>query len=418
MPQPTHRNDWRVTVALFATVGIVESFAFGHLGAFTPLYLDQLGVAADQIPRWTGLLSAVGFVLGVPLLPFWGVWADRYSRKLVIVRSSFAGALMFALAALSQNAWQLAGARLLSGFVLGNTGVMLAVQAEISPRDRLASAIALITAGPPLGIAIGPLFGGAIVQRYGVPTLLMIDAAMTLGVAIMLIVVLREEPRTRRTDVSTGRMLHESLSNIINTPLIRRLFGIGFVVLLGLALAQPFVPIRIEQLFGKRPNLPLIIGALASVSGLTMALCTPLWGRLSDRIGHSVVLRIGIISTAAMLGAQALGSSLGWFTLGRIGQGMVQGSVEATITALVALYAPTDRRAAILNLSRLPAQLSWFLGPLIGAGLSVLGIPAIFGISAACTLLGFWGAMRLPDTRVAQPEWSVERSATPPTRGS
>src|SRR5258707_9985883 len=114
-------NDWRALLALFTLAGVVESQAFGHLGAFTPLFLPQLGVAGREVPTWTGILSALGFVIGLPLLPFWGVWADRYGRKLIIVRSAYVEGVLFTVAGLSPNVWVLALARLLSGFVLGNT---------------------------------------------------------------------------------------------------------------------------------------------------------------------------------------------------------------------------------------------------------------------------------------------------------
>lgn len=406
---PDHRNNWRVTVALFALTGIIESFAFGHLTAFTPLYLEQLNVPAAQIPRWTGLLAAFAFILGIPLLPFWGVWADRYSRKLVIIRSSYAGALMFALLALSSNVWQLAAARMLSGLVLGNTGVMIAVQAEITPRDRLGLAIGLVTAGNPLGVALGPLFGGFIVQRWGVATLLMIDAALTVGVALLLTVFLHEEPRDRRTDARIGELLRESLANIARTPLVVRLFGLAFVVMLGMNLAGPFVPIRISQLYaGPESTVPVIIGAIVSSMGVAMALTTPLWGRLSDRIGYVPVLRVAVLGVGLMFGVQALARSLPLFVAGRIGQGLVQGGIDAAIVALIALRTPDDRRASVLNLSRLPLQMTWFLGPTLGALLSSLGLPAIFGAATALSFLGF-GATLLLDRE--QQELAPERAS-------
>lgn len=405
---PDHRNNWRVTVALFALTGIIESFAFGHLNAFTPLYLEQLNVPADQIPRWTGLLAAFAFILGIPLLPFWGVWADRYSRKLVIVRSSYAGALMFALLALSANVWQSAAARMLSGLVLGNTGVMLAVQAEITPRDRLGLAIGLVTAGNPLGIAIGPLFGGFIVQRWGVATLLMIDAALTVGVALLLTIFLHEEPRVRRTDARISVLLRESLANIARTPLVVRLFGLAFVVMLGMNLAGPFVPIRISQLYsGPESEVPVIIGAIVSSMGVAMAVTTPLWGRLSDRIGYVPVLRVAVLGVGLMFILQAVAWNLPLFVSGRIGQGLVQGGIDAAIVALIALRTPDDRRASVLNLSRLPVQLTWFLGPILGALLSSFGLLVIFGAGAALLLLGF-GATLLLDRE--QRELAPERA--------
>jgi MFS transporter, DHA1 family, multidrug resistance protein len=405
---PDHRNNWRVTVALFALTGIVESFAFGHLSAFTPLYLEQLNVRPDLIPRWTGVLAAISFLLGIPLLPFWGVWADRYSRKLVIIRSSYAAALMFALLALSGNVWQLAGARMLSGLVLGNTGVMLAVQAEITPRDRLGLAIGLVTAGNPLGIALGPLFGGFIVQRWGVATLLLIDAALTLVVALLLTILLREEPRVRRSDARIGVLLRESVANIARSPLVLRLFGLAFVVMLGISLATPFVPLRISQLYGgPETQVAVIIGAIVSSMGVAMAISTPFWGRLSDRIGYVPVLRAGVLCVALMFGVQALAWSLPLFVAGRIGQGLVQGGIDSAIVALIALRTPADKRASVLNLSRLPVQLTWFLGPILGALLSPLGLLTIFGAAALLSLLGF-GATLLLDRE--QRELRAERA--------
>jgi DHA1 family multidrug resistance protein-like MFS transporter len=295
--------------------------------------------------------------------------------------------------------------------VLGNTGVMLAVQADITPRERLGLAIGLVTAGNPLGVALGPLFGGFVVQRWGVATLLLIDAVLTAIVALLLTLLLHEEPRVRRTDVSVGALLRESLVNIVRTPLVLRLFGLGFVVMLGVSLAGPFVPIRIDQLYtGAKSQVPLIIGGIVSSMGVAMAVSTPLWGRLSDRIGYVAVLRIGVLSVGLMFVVQSLARSLPLFVAGRIGQGLVQGGIDASIVALIALRTPLERRAAVLNLSRLPLQLTWFLGPVLGALLSPWGLSPIFGIAAALSLCGF-GAALLLDARAPAAERAVPEQA-------
>ncbi len=67
------RDDWRVLLAVFTVAGVVESQAFGHFNAFTPLFLQELHVPGGQVATWTGILSALGFVIGIPLLPFWGI---------------------------------------------------------------------------------------------------------------------------------------------------------------------------------------------------------------------------------------------------------------------------------------------------------------------------------------------------------
>ena len=91
---------------------------------------------ADRL-AFVGLFSSLVFVVGLPLVPLWGVWADKYSRKAVIVRSALVEAVVFACVALSREPWQLALSMLLIGFQLGNTGVMLAGIRDVTPLRRL-----------------------------------------------------------------------------------------------------------------------------------------------------------------------------------------------------------------------------------------------------------------------------------------
>ena len=82
-------------------------------------------------------------------MPLWGVWADKYSRKAVIVRSALVEAVVFTLAALAREPWQMAIAVMLIGFQLGNTGVMLAAIRDVTPKARLGTTIGLFGAAGP-----------------------------------------------------------------------------------------------------------------------------------------------------------------------------------------------------------------------------------------------------------------------------
>nr|MBA3959980.1 MFS transporter [Chloroflexota bacterium] len=73
----------------------IETVGFGHFIAFLPLLVTDIGVPAPDVPTTVGLLSAAALLVGMPLVPFWGAWADRYSRKLIIVRSALVEAVLF-----------------------------------------------------------------------------------------------------------------------------------------------------------------------------------------------------------------------------------------------------------------------------------------------------------------------------------
>lgn len=433
--KPAHRNNWHLLLVLFVLAGIVESQAFGHLGAFTPLFLQELRVPPAQVPSWTGIMSALAFVLGLPLLPFWGVWADRFGRKLIIVRSAYVEGVVFTVAALSPNVWVLALARLLSGFVLGNTGVMLALLADVTPRRRLGLAVGIASAGFPLGAAIGPYFGGLIAQGPGIRALLLVDAGLSALVGVVLTLLVREEPRVVAAGASAMRLLRAAVRDVLASPSVVRLFNVYFMAMFGISLASPFMPILIQRLYqGPEALVAGVIGATLTLAGIAMAVTTPIWGRLGDLVGRQRVLPVCLFALFAGLAAASLAPTLFALQATVLGVGLFQGAVGTTIIALLALLAPEERRAPILNFALLPSQLSWFLAPITGAGLVALAgqIPALSGMvvrvpfaaGALAMALATLVALRLaawlrPDRQSAhtanadQTEAPAERTAQP-----
>ena len=119
-------QDWRILLLVFWITSMVEGLGVSQIFALLPTYLREMGVAAQDRLAFIGIFSALIFVVGMPLVPLWGAWADKYSRKVVIIRSALVEAVVFAAVALAREPWQLALAMLLIGFQLGNTGIMLA----------------------------------------------------------------------------------------------------------------------------------------------------------------------------------------------------------------------------------------------------------------------------------------------------
>lgn len=410
MPQ-RHANNWMVLLLVFVMAGVVESQAFGHLTAFRPLYLQQLGVPGANIATWTGVLAALAFVIGLPLLPFWGVWADRYSRKLIIVRSAYVEGVMFTVAALAPNVWVLAVAQVLGGFVLGNTGVMLAMLADVTPRKRLGMAVGIASAGFPIGSSIGPFVGGLIAQGPGIRALLGIDAGASALMGLILTLIIREEVHKVVKGETVGRMLRAAVHAIVSSPIVLRLFILYFLAMYGYSLAAPFIPILLQHWYAGDPReLAGMIGTTLTLSGITMAIMTPIWGRIGDTAGRWIVLPISLMGIMAGLLVAALAQSLFPLQLTIIGMGLFQGGVGTTVIALLALLSPEERRAPILNFSLLPSQLSWFFGPITGAALARVSLTMPFFVGAGSVVVALVFACVLA--------WQARGSATAAKAGA
>jgi MFS family permease len=382
-------QDWRLLLAVFCVTSMVESLGVSQIFAFAPAYLSQMGVADADRLHFIGLFSALIFVVGAPLVPLWGVWADKYSRKAVIVRSALVEALVFACVALSREPWQLAGSMLLVGFQLGNTGVMLAAIRDATPRPRLGTAIALFGASGPIGMAIGPVLGGRIVDglHQGLPAIFWVSAGLSVGTALLVTFGSRE---VRPSVVPQGRLLSlafGAVRGVLTDPSIRRVFVIFGVAFLGAQMSRPYLPVLVENVNGK-VDLASAIGFVSGTAALVGALVSPIGGWIGDRVGFRPVLIGGLLLGGVSAAVLPLLPSVGTLAVGVLVFGACYSVEAAMVFGLLATEVPAERRSATLNLVYLPLYAAGIIGPILGAIVVGFGIWAPFAAAAVVFVTG------------------------------
>jgi MFS transporter, DHA1 family, multidrug resistance protein len=375
---------WAVVAALFAATTCVESMSWNQLTAYSPLYLRELQVPAAQVPAWIAAISSLGWIIALPMAPFWGVLADRYSRKLVIVRSAALEAVIFAGWALSTSPWMALLFRSLSGFILGNTGVMLAVQASTTPRQRLALAVGIVGAGSPAGRAVGPILGALLVHLVDVRGMLLFDAALSALMAVVLMVVMREGEHLRPADLRVLSLLRGALAEIASKPLVWRLFLATAVSQVGLWTFLPYAPIYIARL--APGDTVTAVGAVLSAVGLGQALASPLWGVVMQRFGHVSVLSLTSVGSALALATVGFSHNLFLFAAALFANGVFAAAILTASMAVMAATVSPERRGAVLGQILFPFYVGGVFGPLIGAAAFGAGQPIVFGIAAVLSL--------------------------------
>src|ERR1700675_2928963 len=206
-------SGWITLLVLFGIASTIEAFTVSHVFRFLPLYLATVQVPPAEVPAWTGYLNAAFFLFGLPLVPFWGVWSERYGRIPIIARSAFVEMVVFVVLWFAQNRWEAAFGLLLVGFQLGNTGVMLTALRAVTPQGRVGFAISLFGVSPSLGFALGPAAGGWLVDHgvLNLHSLFALDAAMSLAAGVILLAFAREGPRSPRPSGSAARLAFGAL---------------------------------------------------------------------------------------------------------------------------------------------------------------------------------------------------------------
>jgi DHA1 family multidrug resistance protein-like MFS transporter len=388
---------WAVIAALFAATTCVESMSWNQLTAYTPIYLRELHVSAAQVPGWIAAMSSLGWILALPMAPFWGVLADRYSRKLVIVRSAAIEAVIFGGWALSTSPWMALLFRSLNGFILGNTGVMLAVQASTTPRQRLALAVGIVGAGSPAGRAVGPILGALLVHLVDVRGMLLFDAALSALMAVLLTVVMRETDHARPADLRVASLLRGAVAEIAGKPLVWRLFLATAVTQIGLWTILPYAPIYIARL--APGDTVTAVGVVLSAVGLGQAIASPLWGLVMQRFGHVSVLSLTSVGASLALAIVGLSHNIFLFAAGLFANGVFAAAILTASMAVMAATVSPERRGAVLGQILFPFYFGGVIGPLIGAAAFGAGQPVVFGVAAVLSLAPLVVLLTMPRER-------------------
>ena len=393
MHEPTRAAvpGWRSIVAAYWVTQLVESAGMSQVFALLPKHLLELGVPEADRVAFVGLFSSLVFVLGLPLVPLWGVWADKYSRKAVIVRSAIVEAVVFTIVALAREPWQVAVALMLVGLQLGNTGVMLAGIRDVAPRHRLGTIIAVFGAASPVGFALGPIVAALAIDGLGLPvtSVYVLAAALSVGTALL---VGLGTPEIRPEVIPAGpvlRLAFGAVRGVLADRDVRRLFIVYGVVFLANQISRPYTPLLVEGLIGTGPGLASGIAAVVGLGSLIGALAAPIAGYAGDRVGYRPVL-------LAALAVGAVASLLMPFmpaVIALAAASVLLGGAVATVGAMVfsllATEVPPDRRSATLNLVYLPLYVAGIVGPATGSVLAAtVGLAGPYLAGGAVFVLG------------------------------
>ena len=376
---------------MFWVTSMVESLGISQIFALIPTYLRQMGVPEDERLAFVGLFSSLIFVVGMPLVPLWGVWADKYSRKAVIVRSALVEAVVFAGVALSREPWQLALSLLLIGFQLGNTGVMLAAIRDVSPRRRIGTIMGVFGASSAVGMAAGPALAGLLIDGFGwpLPAVFWLSSVLSIGTAVLVTFGSRE---VRPLVVPEGRVISlafGAVRSVLRDPAVRRIFAIFGVSFLALQMSRPYIPILVEGLAGTGPGLASAIALVMGTAALVGGLIAPFGGVLGDRVGFRMVLMSALAGAGVALVLMPFVPSVAALAGLAVVLSASSATVSAMVFGLVATELPPERRSVTLNLIYLPLYAAGIVGPAVGAGVaSVAGVQGPFIVGSIVVLLG------------------------------
>lgn len=167
------------------------------------------------------------------------------------------------------------------------------------------------------------------------------------------------------------------------------LCGSLFIVMVGMSMIMPFLPLYIQQDFGieDEGQVTAWAGIIFGANFLTAGLVSPLWGSLADKHGRKImILRSGYAMSITVALTGFAGSVWQLLAL-RLLNGLVGGIIPAS-TALVASSVPKEQIGWAQGMLQSFVTAGTIMGPLFGGVLiGQIGFRTIFVITGCLLLL-------------------------------
>jgi EmrB/QacA subfamily drug resistance transporter len=331
----------RVTLIIVSITVAVIAFMMSAVAIALPTIGKEFTIEAVLL-GW--VVTAMTFPQAALLLPA-GRLADIYGRKRIFLCGT--GVLIVAsfLCAIANSAVSLIAYRLFQGIGSGMVfGTSVAILTSVFPPGERGRALGINAAAVFLGISVGPFLGGVLTQHLGWRSIFFLSGFLGLVVIGLTLWRLRgewAEARGERFDVVGSTVFGISLMvmmygfTVLLTTMGIVLFVLGVLGLLAFVWWEARIesPILSPSIFRRNTvfvfsNLAMLLhmstafavnfllslylqynkafppqtaGLIMIIHPICTAICTPVAGRLSDKVEPRVVAAVGMVVTCVAL---------------------------------------------------------------------------------------------------------------------
>ena len=367
---------WRQNLAVCLLGSFTTIVAMTLLLPFLPIYVEQLGVSdRAAIAQWSGVAYGATFFAAALVAPLWGRLADRYGRKLMLMRASLGMAVAMSLIGMAHNVWELVGLRLFAGFAGGYASGSTILVATQTPKARSGWALGMLTSGIMAGNLVGPLIGGALPPLIGIRGTFWLAGGVIFLTFIATTVFIKEDKQPASTKKATAQA---GWSQIPDKRPVVAMLVMGLLLMLANMSIEPIITIYVGQLVDAA-RVTIVSGIVMSAAALGSILSASRLGRIADRSGHWRVMIGALVVSALLLIPQAFVTT-GWQLVGlRFLMGLALGGLLPCVTSIIRHNVPDGIVGRVLGYSTSSQYAGQVVGPLLGGFVGGhIGMRAVF----------------------------------------
>ena len=373
---------WKQNLAVVWVSQFLSIMGFFFAIPFAPYYIQELGVRDPvKIKLWVSLFGAAApFSLAI-FSPVWGALADRYGRRLTLLRANFGAAVVLALMATVESVEALIVLRLLQGLLAGTVTAAQTMVTSTTPENRSGTALGALSAAVYSGTMAGTFLGGIFADSVGYRYSFVGSAFLLLLAGVLIVVGTREDfvpPRPRQEQPDPSSAVAVGIGQAV--PLLVLTATMSFCR----QYDNSLFPLLVQEIHGSIQGAAFWTGSISAVAGLAGFLAGIVFGQLADRVDPPRLAKAASLGTALFLVPHGLLQGLLPLFPTRFAMVFCAGGLEPVFQVWLAKVTSVERRGSAFGWAATARSFGWFAAPLVsGLVASGFGLRAIYFVGGA-----------------------------------
>ena len=402
--------NWKFNLFVIWLSQFLAMVGFGSCMPFIPLLLKENLHIDDANLR--GVYVSIYYLAAMVSLciatAVWGMLADRFGRKLMLLRASYAAALFYPLLALAPNFWVLATIRFVCSFFSGTVNPAQTLLISTTPSEKHGFVLGVLSTATSSGNMLGYLLGGVIVHYYGYTAAFFTCGGIYLASALLVQFFAKDDFSVKLAKKQRQKSPYKFRE--VATPAVLWLLSLFLCFGVANRLVQPYMALLVEKVHGFEGAAFYtgIVSAASSLGGFFSGLCI---GWLCDRIAPRKLLLPILISGAAATGAMVLANNVEMLILTRFLSSFAVSAIQPVLQLMLTKITRPELRGTYFGWSGSINTAGGIICSFLGGGVIWLaGVRGVYVTSAL--ILALMIPLMVPAVLAMRKEYTVDPDAT------
>lgn len=351
------QNNFKYMLLIVSLGSFLSTLAMNQILPLLPFIMQEYGVSDENVSLYSGLAYAGSTLTMAICAPIWGIIADKYGRKKMLLRASLGMGLCLLISVFLKTAESFIILRFIMGVFSGFNPACIALIAISAPKDEVNLSLAKLSSFQITGSLLGPLFGGVLMHFFDFRVQFAISGFLLISIFLLILFFVKEDFSPSLKDEKDK--LDKSLYFFVFIMCLA-----SFLIQYSQTFIGPIIGLFVSNLVD---NKELATGFCFSLAGIASAIFAPRLSKFAKIYGE---IRVIIVSSFCLFLCLLMhyfsSSDYIMFCINRFITGISFCSIMPCVYSMIRKNIPKQISSRIFGINQSFFAFGAFLGSLSG----------------------------------------------------